>query len=185
MSKPKTLAFTTKYKGKSNVLVNEVGISVATSKKPQIKVKAIWDTGATNSVITKFHAAALGLKPVGKTNTKGVHGTKIVNTFLIDLYLPNTLKIEGLRVTECDALNSPDIGMLLGMDVIGSGDFAVTHHNGLTVFSFRYPSAGVIDFVNNLGSIGKGAVAQRKKVGRNDPCPCGSGKKYKQCHGKS
>ena len=21
------------------------------------------------------------------------------------------------------------------------------------------------------------------KVGRNDPCPCGSGKKYKQCHG--
>jgi preprotein translocase subunit SecA len=23
------------------------------------------------------------------------------------------------------------------------------------------------------------------KVGRNDPCPCGSGKKYKQCHGKA
>jgi preprotein translocase subunit SecA len=22
------------------------------------------------------------------------------------------------------------------------------------------------------------------KVGRNDPCPCGSGKKYKKCHGK-
>jgi preprotein translocase subunit SecA len=23
-----------------------------------------------------------------------------------------------------------------------------------------------------------------QKVGRNDPCPCGSGKKYKQCHGR-
>ena len=23
-----------------------------------------------------------------------------------------------------------------------------------------------------------------KKIGRNDPCPCGSGKKYKHCHGK-
>jgi preprotein translocase subunit SecA len=23
------------------------------------------------------------------------------------------------------------------------------------------------------------------KVGRNDPCPCGSGKKYKKCHGRS
>jgi hypothetical protein len=23
---------------------------------------------------------------------------------------------------------------------------------------------------------------QNKKVGRNDPCPCGSGKKYKNCH---
>ncbi|AWM32316.1 SEC-C metal-binding domain-containing protein [Hymenobacter nivis] len=21
------------------------------------------------------------------------------------------------------------------------------------------------------------------KIGRNDPCPCGSGKKYKKCHG--
>lgn len=28
------------------------------------------------------------------------------------------------------------------------------------------------------------AVAAVPKVGRNDPCPCGSGKKYKQCHGK-
>jgi len=27
-------------------------------------------------------------------------------------------------------------------------------------------------------------VRNDKKVGRNDPCPCGSGKKYKQCHGK-
>ena len=26
-------------------------------------------------------------------------------------------------------------------------------------------------------------VAQEEKVGRNDPCPCGSGKKYKKCHG--
>ena len=25
---------------------------------------------------------------------------------------------------------------------------------------------------------------EEKKVGRNDPCPCGSGKKYKKCHGK-
>ena len=27
-------------------------------------------------------------------------------------------------------------------------------------------------------------VRKMDKVGRNDPCPCGSGKKYKQCHGK-
>jgi preprotein translocase subunit SecA len=28
------------------------------------------------------------------------------------------------------------------------------------------------------------AVDEVPRVGRNDPCPCGSGKKYKQCHGK-
>ncbi len=27
-------------------------------------------------------------------------------------------------------------------------------------------------------------VTVEKRVGRNDPCPCGSGKKYKQCHGR-
>ncbi|QWA10119.1 preprotein translocase subunit SecA [Sodalis ligni] len=27
-------------------------------------------------------------------------------------------------------------------------------------------------------------LREGRKVGRNDPCPCGSGKKYKQCHGK-
>jgi preprotein translocase subunit SecA len=27
-------------------------------------------------------------------------------------------------------------------------------------------------------------VLDGPKVGRNDPCPCGSGKKYKQCHGR-
>ncbi|WP_404980624.1 SEC-C metal-binding domain-containing protein [Carboxydichorda subterranea] len=31
-------------------------------------------------------------------------------------------------------------------------------------------------------------VVQRRvavKIGRNDPCPCGSGKKYKHCHGRN
>jgi preprotein translocase subunit SecA len=28
------------------------------------------------------------------------------------------------------------------------------------------------------------SLNNEKKVGRNDPCPCGSGKKYKKCHGK-
>jgi uncharacterized protein YecA (UPF0149 family) len=28
------------------------------------------------------------------------------------------------------------------------------------------------------------AKREADKVGRNDPCPCGSGKKYKRCHGK-
>lgn len=30
-----------------------------------------------------------------------------------------------------------------------------------------------------------GTIVKGKKIGRNDPCPCGSGKKYKQCCGKN
>lgn len=32
---------------------------------------------------------------------------------------------------------------------------------------------------------GKPVVREGPRVGRNDPCPCGSGKKYKKCHGKA
>ena len=28
-------------------------------------------------------------------------------------------------------------------------------------------------------------VRKEEKVGRNQPCPCGSGRKYKHCHGKA
>ena len=33
------------------------------------------------------------------------------------------------------------------------------------------------------GGGGPAPVRRREKIGRNDPCPCGSGKKYKKCHG--
>ena len=39
---------------------------------------------------------------------------------------------------------------------------------------------------NESDDTAKGRTIKKKdkKIGRNDPCPCGSGKKYKQCHGK-
>jgi uncharacterized protein YecA (UPF0149 family) len=34
---------------------------------------------------------------------------------------------------------------------------------------------------NKDGSVGEQTVVKGEQVGRNDPCPCGSGKKYKKC----
>jgi uncharacterized protein YchJ len=34
-----------------------------------------------------------------------------------------------------------------------------------------------------LRQAAEGGAQAHPKTGRNDPCPCGSGKKYKQCHG--
>jgi preprotein translocase subunit SecA len=36
---------------------------------------------------------------------------------------------------------------------------------------------------SSLGPLSRGGAATVPEVGRNDPCPCGSGKKYKKCHG--
>ena len=45
--------------------------------------------------------------------------------------------------------------------------------------------AGRPDLLNHSSEPKSNApVRVAKKVGRNDPCPCGSGKKYKNCHGR-
>jgi preprotein translocase subunit SecA len=40
-----------------------------------------------------------------------------------------------------------------------------------------------LQFVGGEASAPQQPVLAKEKVGRNDPCPCGSGKKYKKCHG--
>lgn len=40
------------------------------------------------------------------------------------------------------------------------------------------------DYIDPSENIKQEPIKVGPKIGRNDPCPCGSGKKYKQCHGK-
>ena len=44
---------------------------------------------------------------------------------------------------------------------------------------------GPISLSHTDESVSRTVVNKEKKVGRNDPCPCGSGKKYKKCCGKN
>ena len=61
-----------------------------------------------------------------------------------------------------------------------------------TSMNFQKSDAGAMDSpgsTQGTGSRQEGTsqapfIRQEKKVGRNEPCPCGSGKKYKSCHGK-
>ncbi|HYW74612.1 MAG TPA: SEC-C metal-binding domain-containing protein, partial [Pyrinomonadaceae bacterium] len=48
--------------------------------------------------------------------------------------------------------------------------------------NFTGPNQGATAAGEEAGKV-KTVVRDQPKVGRNDPCPCGSGKKYKKCHG--
>jgi preprotein translocase subunit SecA len=51
--------------------------------------------------------------------------------------------------------------------------------------TYTHPNEdGSISFEPGQGAELATPVGEVPKVGRNDPCPCGSGKKYKQCHGR-
>ena len=55
------------------------------------------------------------------------------------------------------------------------------------ILTMELPSEAMrFDLLKQLADIETSAprAEKQKKVGRNDPCPCGSGKKYKRCCGK-
>jgi hypothetical protein len=134
-------AFRTDYSGIVRALVTELHIALplATTPTPKkfTKYKAIWDTGATNSVITSKVAVAVGLVPTGKIKSRGVHGEQIVNTYIVDIGLPNKVCINDVKVSEGELMDNIDV--LIGMDIIQMGDFAISNAGGKTTFSFCIP----------------------------------------------
>ena len=58
------------------------------------------------------------------------------------------------------------------------------HEQQALQMNFQHPSSGTLSVDEELEDMGVIKSASRSRVGRNDPCPCGSGKKFKQCHGQ-
>ena len=98
-------------------------------------------------------------------------------------------------------LNGEAIEMLMKLDLpveqeVQSTNKEITHQNNYakaqTNQESNTTSTTPPQFSNNQQAIRNSMPQQEKqqpvvadpKIGRNDPCPCGSGKKYKQCHGK-
>jgi hypothetical protein len=116
-----------------------------------LQTTGIWDTGATGSVITKSTAAALKLLPINIAIVRGVHGVKEVNVYFVKITLNNRNITLTAQVTECDELSSDNsVGLLIGMNIIAMGDFAITNYLEQTTMSFRVPSLQKIDFVAEL-----------------------------------
>ena len=176
-------ALTIKVSGKASQLITDLAISAAfdpnapPNPPPATEsTKALWDTGASKSVISRAVVKALGLTPTGATNVSHAGGMSVSPTHLVNLYLPNQVGIVGVLVTEFEGTG--DFGAIVGMDVITFGDFSVTNVAGQTWMSFRTPSMASIDYVQEH------AEEMFSGTARNDPCPCGSGRKFKKCHGR-
>lgn len=173
-------AFTSNYKKISNKLINDAkvlynGVEFYTKG-------AQWDTGATNTCISQQVINNLGLIHHGYGIMHTPSGEKNVRKFFVDIGLPNDIIVSGIEVFESE-IGKQGIDILIGMDIISKGDFSVSNFNGKTVFTFRMPSQSDIDYVQMIKN--RTTVRNKDKTYPNDPCPCGSGKKYKQCHGRT
>ena len=165
--KNKNLAFTINYNGLARSLNTKIGIMApfvggipSQAELNPNMYNAIWDTGATGSVITARVAVDLGLKPIGMTRVSTAGGMVDQNEYLVSIFLPNRVFVPNVRVTE-GKLSGIDI--LVGMDIISLGDFCVTNHLGRTVLSFRMPSSHTIDYVKEH-QISQLPRAQRREM---------------------
>lgn len=124
--------------------------SAAGGTATQHPYTAVWDTGATASVITSKVVSDLSLGPTGVTQVNTVGGARTSNVFLVDIWLPNNVRAQNVKVTDGHIVGGD---VLIGMDIICAGDLSITNVNGITVMSFRYPSMKEIDYVQEANRI--------------------------------
>jgi len=109
------------------------------------ELNAIWDTGATNTAMDAGIAKKLKLIPTGVRQVHTASGILDTETYLVDIFFKlNKVAIRNMEVT---AVKLGNADMLIGMDIITMGDFAITNADGRTTMSFRTPSMKLIDFV--------------------------------------
>src|SRR4051812_48621986 len=84
---------------------------------PFSQFSAIWDTGATGSVITQHVVDALGLKATGMTQTHHAGGQSLQETYLVNIRLLNGVGFSSVTVTKAPITGTH---MLIGMDIIGA-----------------------------------------------------------------
>jgi hypothetical protein len=150
-------AFTASYPQLSNVLKSKVAVfthkgaitndstsSVTIINAPDPDLNGLWDTGDTCSVVTQAVVDKLELMPVRWGRVSTPNGEYDTPFFYVDIGLPNHVMVGPLLVP----LGNPSgCDVLIGMDVIGRGDFAVSNYNGKTIFTFRVPSIEITDYV--------------------------------------
>lgn len=143
-------AFTINYGQIVECIVTECIVSCVEEKSSNqndgFRCLAIWDSGATSSIITRNIIDKLKLQPVGVCQVAGIHGTEYEYTYYVNLMVPGERTFKTLEVTEGDL---EDVDVLIGMDVISQGDFCISNGNNETVLAFRSPSGEPIKFENN------------------------------------
>ena len=125
-----------------NQIVDKIITNVITNHKEQ--AKALWDTGANCCCISYDLVKRLNLKPIGAMPIATPSGTAIYNKYMIDIELPNKIELKDVTVCESE-IGSQKLDLIIGMNIINKGDFAISNFNGMTKFSFRIPTSSDIN----------------------------------------
>ena len=138
MAAPKHLTFSYYIDQNNKKIITPVNLfSIPYNSSLSVSTEALWDTGASISAITPEIMSTLKVIPVDKKTIAGIHSTQVVDIVYITIQLPNNVIKKNIEVAVCNIPSN--VGMILGMDIIFLGDFALSNGNMQTLFSFATP----------------------------------------------
>ncbi len=107
-------------------------------------------------------------------------------------FSPEAVRLMEQREAEAEAAaaletNAAQIEGELSKTGVDTASFVPTQSHALPQGQMEQLADGLTPLMakRSKAPTGSQAPMHSDKVGRNDPCPCGSGKKYKKCHGKN
>ena len=118
---------------------------------------------------------------------------RVVDEYWMDHIDAMTELRQGVRLQAYGNKNPVDEYKRISLDMFEEMIAAIQNDTVRRIFSARVQTQAEVKRERvaegiNATTAGDGTVKKQprkvKKIGRNDPCPCGSGKKYKQCCGK-
>ena len=138
MAAPKHLTLSFYFTKTENRIITPVNLySIPFNFALSLTTDALWDTGAGISAITPEIQKRLKATTIDKKAISGIHNTQIVDVVYITLELPNHVIKKNMKVVVCNITSN--VGMILGMDIISMGDFAISNGNNQTLISFAVP----------------------------------------------
>ena len=152
---PERRGFTLDYDLTATEIITPVGVSepygTGLDDSSPVLARAgfdgVWDTGATCSVVSLRIVDDLRLAPIDRSFVETASGTYDASVYLVALHLPGGIAVPAVRVIDSPSIGGADV--LIGMDIIGRGDFAVTNLAGRTRVSFEAPSTRRIVFAED------------------------------------
>ena len=115
---------------------------------------------------------------------------RVVDEFWMDHLDAMTDLRQGVSLRAYGQMNPVDVFKKEGFDMFEQMNEAIREEIVKRLFAFRLKTeeelkreqvAKITSTGADDGTVKKQPVQKKTKVGRNDPCPCGSGKKYKNC----
>lgn len=139
-------AFTGRFNMFRGRIVSEIVIcSPEDGSFVSASIRALWDTGCSQSVISQRVADFLRLKPNGSQRMRSPFGGSAVcdvSKVRICIVLGGVLIPINAAVNP-NPNSDPDCDITLGLDFITKGDFSISHNGESLCLSFCYPPLGV------------------------------------------